>query len=533
MVAFEVRLGGHSGQGAKGNLTLSSSGMRFEGKESDKKVEVKQEDVEGMEWGRIGKSFQLRVSQSDGSVVRFDGFDSAAEKSIAEYATKTMKTEMKKMKTDVQGKNFGQLEMHGDELVFKVGSKRLLDVTLSDVSNAQVSAQKDEIVLEFTQPDVLRKKEEHLLEMRFFVPDTEPVVEDEEEESAHKRTCENLHADILKYVTTISGGDQLAKMEDVKFRVPRGTFELQLFTKVFKLHGVSFDFTIKYRDIKEMALVPTSQGNSHLLLLSLDPPYRKGATIYPNLVCLFNETETEEPTSLPVSLPADFLAKYKDHPPKMLERMKPAVKSGSMEGSTTEIMTRLLQFFASTDKRNLKIHKVGKFESEAGGGPFIRCSIGANLGSLYLLDECFVFLEKPALIFMYEKVSEIVFERQKNRVDAAQSKTFDFKIKMTDGKSQEFNLIPKKELKNLERFFTAISAGKFDKKKMRIANYNEDEEEEDGLGGDSSGDSDAGIKNRVAAGGGSDSDSEDDGDFQGGKSSDGGSPSDSSEDDSD
>lgn len=70
MVAFEVRLGGHSGQGAKGNLTLSSSGMRFEGKESDKKVEVKQEDVEGMEWGRIGKSFQLRVSQSDGSVVR-------------------------------------------------------------------------------------------------------------------------------------------------------------------------------------------------------------------------------------------------------------------------------------------------------------------------------------------------------------------------------------------------------------------------------------------------------------------------------
>ncbi|KAJ1485319.1 hypothetical protein T484DRAFT_1794102 [Baffinella frigidus] len=121
------------------------------------------------------------------------------------------------------------------------------------------------------------------------------------------------------------------------------------------------------------------------------------------------------------------------------------------------------------------------------------CSIGANLGSLYLLDECFVFLEKPALIFMYEKcfvflekparifmyekVSEIVFERQKNRVDAAQSKTFDFKIKMTDGKSQEFNLIPKKELKNLERFFTAISAGKFDKKKMRIANYNEDEEE--------------------------------------------------------
>ena len=63
-----MKLGGHSGQATKGNLTLSSSGMRFEG--GDRKVEVKQEDVEGMAWGRIGKSFQLRVSQSDGSVVR-------------------------------------------------------------------------------------------------------------------------------------------------------------------------------------------------------------------------------------------------------------------------------------------------------------------------------------------------------------------------------------------------------------------------------------------------------------------------------
>ena len=38
------------------------------------------------------------------------------------------------------------------------------------------------------------------------------------------------------------------------------------------------------------------------------------------------QTEVEEPISLPVSLPADFLVKYKDQPPKMLERLKPVVK---------------------------------------------------------------------------------------------------------------------------------------------------------------------------------------------------------------
>ena len=48
----------------------------------------------------------------------------------------------------------------------------------------------------------------------------------------HKRTCEKLHEEISKYVTAESGGDQLAKLEEMKFRVPRGSFELQLFSKV-------------------------------------------------------------------------------------------------------------------------------------------------------------------------------------------------------------------------------------------------------------------------------------------------------------
>jgi hypothetical protein len=43
----------------------------------------------------------------------------------------------------------------------------------------QVSAQKDELVLQFTESDVVKKKEEHLLEMRFFIPDTEEQPENE------------------------------------------------------------------------------------------------------------------------------------------------------------------------------------------------------------------------------------------------------------------------------------------------------------------------------------------------------------------
>lgn len=58
---------------------------------------------------------------------------------------------------------------------------------------------------------------------------------------------------------------------------------------MLKLHGASFDCSIKYKDIKEMVLVKTPHGGNTFFVLSLDPPYRKGATIYPNLVSVFSE----------------------------------------------------------------------------------------------------------------------------------------------------------------------------------------------------------------------------------------------------
>lgn len=66
--------------------------------------------------------------------------------------------------------------------MFLVEGKRSFDVSLSDVSKAQVTAGKDEIVLEFTQPDHVNKKQDSLIEMRFYVPNTEQEEGGESEE---------------------------------------------------------------------------------------------------------------------------------------------------------------------------------------------------------------------------------------------------------------------------------------------------------------------------------------------------------------
>ena len=91
----------------------------------------------------------------------------------------------------------------------------------------------------------------------------------------------------------------------------------------------------------------------------------------------------------------------------------------------------------------MKIQGAKKFTSSAnkdrGTGvalPAVKCSIGANVGQLYLMDNAFLFLEKPPLSFMYEDVEKITFDRNQSQQKSIKSHSFDFKIKLSNGKSQ-------------------------------------------------------------------------------------------------
>ena len=54
----------------------------------------------------------------------------------------------------------------------------------------------------------------------------------------------------------------------------------------------------------------------------------------------------------------------------------------------------------------MKVHRSGKFKAfvqkDYSGASIgcVKCSVAANTGYLYLLDNCFVFLEKPPLVYM-------------------------------------------------------------------------------------------------------------------------------------
>ena len=55
----------------------------------DRKVELKKEDIgtDGTEWCQLGSKYQLRVQQSNGSAMRFEGFEQGHHKDIKEVNT--------------------------------------------------------------------------------------------------------------------------------------------------------------------------------------------------------------------------------------------------------------------------------------------------------------------------------------------------------------------------------------------------------------------------------------------------------------
>lgn len=291
-----------------------------------------------------------------------------------------------------------------------------------------------------------------------------------------------MYDKMSKFVSQENQVDQVTKLEAIKCRIPRATMDVTLYSQQFKLVGPTYDFTVKYKSVTDMFVLP-SLNHQKYVVLSVDPPLRKGQTMYTHVIALFAEDDDEVQTRC--VLPADFDDRFSEF--KFKEKVSP-VMNMSME----ETLVCLLRLFCSTPGRPMKINKAGQFKDNADEFPFVKCSVGANTGSLYLLDKCFVFLEKPSIVIKYDDVDSITFDRKQKNA----GNSFDLKIKQIpsktdqssgkDGKALEFNLIPKKEFERMSAFFEAVSNDVYSGKRMKIANYTEggDDDMDDGVSDD-------------------------------------------------
>jgi structure-specific recognition protein 1 len=353
------------------------------GQARDRRVELKKEDVdsEGVEWCKLGSKYQLRLQQSNGSAMRFEGFEAGHHKELKEYCDKTLGAKLSKVALDVEGRNSGKLQVRGDEIVFRSEKgKKIFDMALPNVKSTQCNAEKNDLVLTFEQEESKSKKHEGLLEMRFFVPDTEMADENAEEDAEHEKSVSILHREVLQHVTKEQGGEKMLLLEAVSCRQPRATFEITIFANLFKMHSNTYDFDVAYKNVKRIFKVPSGIGSKpgHYLTLQVDPPLRKGQTHYAYVVLFFESDPDDEPEELRLNLPEDFKTKYKDHPPALLDKIQP-----KMKGQMVDMFADILRFFATTKDNPCKVLQAKKFQSasnkDPGSGkelPAIKCSIG-------------------------------------------------------------------------------------------------------------------------------------------------------------
>ena len=301
------------------------------------------------------------------------------------------------------------------------------EVAYEDVANCSIPS-KNEVAVEFHQPDAGDR--DLLCEMRLTLtaPEAAEALHDEIQNRAHL----GEHS-----------GDAICSLYGLPFVTPRGKYQIDMYSKFFRLHGKTHDYKIMYRNVTRTFLLPKLDGLFVAFVIALDLPIRQGNTHYPFLVLEFAK-ELEETVSL-------------SHAPDDL--------GDRVDGKLFDVLSRLFKELAG-----VSIIIPGNFRSSS-DTQAIKCSIKANEGLLYPLQKSFLFIHKPVLHIRFEDIRSIEFARVSENTLSA-NRYFDLRISV-EGASYQFTGIDRQEYKPLMIFL--------EKKKLNISNLrDEDRERESG-----------------------------------------------------
>ncbi|GAQ83368.1 FACT complex subunit [Klebsormidium nitens] len=497
-----------------GQLKLHSGGLTWKKSGGGKEVNVSRNDISSLMWLRVPKGFQLAVKSRAGSKVKFNGFREQDVKALTPFLTSTYKITPEDKQLAINGRNWGEAEIDGNMLSFNVGSKQAFELALSDISQATIQG-KNEVVLEMHVDDTSGEHEKDtLIEMSFHIPPTNTTYIGDEERTSAQRFYERIleRADIGP-----STGEAVVTFDEVAILTPRGRYQVELCLGFLRLSGQANDFKIQYPNIVRIFQLPKPNLPHTMIVITLDPPIRKGQTFYPHIVLQF---PSEEEISVALDIEEQLLeTKYKD-------KLEPTYK-----GLTYDVFSRILKNLADS-----KVTKPGQFKSH-GDQSAVKCSYKAEEGFLYPLEKSFFYVHKPPILVLHDEIEYIQFERHSASASmGTQAKTFDLLVHLKTEAEHQFRNIQKTEYSTLFNFIRA--------KRIKILNLAENQDRGGGAVGAAAAldleeeEMDphlARIKNAREGGPAmvgeqddDDSDDEDE-DFKGGADSDGGSPTDSSD----
>ncbi|CAM6091136.1 unnamed protein product [Calypogeia fissa] len=501
-----ILLGGRGGMNP-GQLKIHPGGFVWRKTGGGKVVDVSKADISALSWTRLPRGYQLAVKMRAGSNVKFSGFREQDVTSLNPFLGANLGITPEEKPLAISGRNWGDAELDGNMLSFVVGGKQAFEVSIADVSQTQMMG-KNDVVLEFHVDDTTGANEKDtLMELSFHVPSTNATyIGDEERPSAQVFREKILSmADVGP-----SGAEAIAMFVEVGILTPRGRYNVELHLSFLRLQGQANDFKIQYNSVVRLFILPKSNQPHTFVVITLDPPIRKGQTFYPHIVLQF---PSEEITECSLSIQEDLLTtKYKD-------RLQPHYKDLSHD-----VFTQILKGLSGA-----KVTRPGKFRSSQDGYA-VRASLKAEEGTLYPLEKSFFFLPKPPTLILHDEIEFVEFERHGTAGPSSiSSHYFDLLIRLKSEQEHQFRNIQRNEYHNLFDFISS--------KGLKILNLGDNAQGASGVAAALEASDDEGVDphlNRIrsargdgGAGGGDDSDEEDE-DFVAEKD-DAGSPTDDSE----
>ncbi|KVH92705.1 hypothetical protein Ccrd_005231, partial [Cynara cardunculus var. scolymus] len=321
-----------------------------------KSVEVDIADIVRITWMKVPRSNQLGVQVNNGVKYKFDGFRDQDVSSLINFFQNSCSITAEEKQLSVSGKNWGEFDINGNMLSFLVGSKQAFEVSLADVSQTQIQG-KDDVVLEFRKDDITGANEtDSLVEMSFHIPSSNTQFVGDKNNSPAQVFLKNIQS---MAVVGVGGEEAFVTFDTVTILTPRGRYDVELHLSFLRLQGQANDFKIHYSSI--------CNTPHTFVVITLDPPIRKGQTLYPHIVIQF---ETDYVVESKLALNEDlYSSKYKD-------KLGPYYK-----GLIPEVFTVILHGLSSR-----KLTRPGKFRS-CQDGFAVKSSLKAEYGLLYPLEK--------------------------------------------------------------------------------------------------------------------------------------------------
>ncbi|GAY61910.1 hypothetical protein CUMW_213640 [Citrus unshiu] len=377
-----ISLGGRGGTNP-GQLKIYLGKISWKKLGGGKAVEVDKVDIAGVTWMKVPRTNQLGVRTKDGLYYKFTGFR--------------------------------------DQQAF--------EVSLADVSQTQLQG-KNDVILEFHVDDTTGANEkDSLMEISFHIPNSNTqFVGDENHPPAQV-----FRDKIMSMADVGAGGEEaVVTFEGIAILTPRGRYSVELHLSFLRLQGQANDFKIQYSSVVRLFLLPKSNQPHTFVVVTLDPPIRKGQTLYPHIVLQF---ETDYVVQSELLMSEELLnTKYKDK----LEL--------SYKGLIHEVFTTILRGLSGA-----KITKPGKFRS-AQDGYAVKSSLKAEDGVLYPLEKSFFFLPKPPTLILHEEIDYVEFER--HAAGGSNMHYFDLLIRLKTEQEHLFRNIQRNEYHNLFDFIS-------------------------------------------------------------------------------